>query len=156
MSKESGLAAVRAAADTASTAVRVSAESVEKIAVPAEPATAAAAAGETAPAANSTANERLRAKKIIGSEAAVGREALAQYFAFDTDMSAEQAIAALEKAPKAEAKQASRLDRAMEGYRPQVDTVESGGETSSRVAGLNAAVTRELKKIGKSPKQPLN
>lgn len=153
MSKESGLAAVRAAAETASTAERVNVAAAAEPAAAQAALAATAAAGETSPATGSATNERLRAKTIIGSDAAVGREALAQYFAFDTDMSAEQAIAALEKAPKAEAKQPSRLDRAMEGYQPRVDTVEAGSETASRVAGLNAAVTRELKKIGK---QPLN
>ncbi|MGO9683903.1 MAG: hypothetical protein ACLPTZ_15205 [Beijerinckiaceae bacterium] len=125
---------------------------------------AAALAGEAAGKAQgakegasaTTQAERTRAKTIIGSEAAKGREELAQYFAFDTEMSAEQAIAALEKAPKAEAKPASRLDRAMENYQPKVEATESGGEVASRVVGLNAAVTRELKKIGKQPKQPLN
>jgi hypothetical protein len=153
MYKESGLAAVHAAANSPSTAETATAK-------PAETASSSAALPATAatekPAANAAANERARAKTIIGSDAAKGREELAQYFAFDTEMSAEQAIAALERAPKAEAKPASRLDRAMEGYQPKVDTVEGGTEQASRVAGLNAAVTRELKKIGKQPKQPLN
>lgn len=42
-----------------------------------------------------------RIKAILGSEEAKGREDLAQHFAFDSDLPAEAAIAALTKAPKA-------------------------------------------------------
>src|SRR6266536_1236970 len=41
------------------------------------------------------AGERERVKAILGSEHAKGREALAQHLAFDTEMPAEAAIAAL-------------------------------------------------------------
>ena len=47
--------------------------------------------------------ERSRVKSILTAEAAKDRSDLAHYFAFDTDMSAEQAVAALDKAPKATA-----------------------------------------------------
>ena len=45
--------------------------------------------------------ERARISAIIGGDAANGREALAQHFAFNTNMSAEDALAALATAPVA-------------------------------------------------------
>ena len=48
--------------------------------------------------------EQQRIAGIMGSENAKGREALANHFAFNTSMSAEDAIAALAAAPKAEPK----------------------------------------------------
>jgi hypothetical protein len=53
--------------------------------------------------AKASADAKTRIKAITGCEDASGREALAQYFAFDTDMAPEAAIAALKVAPKAEA-----------------------------------------------------
>lgn len=47
--------------------------------------------------------ERQRVSAIIGSEDAKGREQLANHFAFNTSMSAEDAVKALAAAPKAEA-----------------------------------------------------
>jgi|GEM_PF-5673224 len=44
--------------------------------------------------------ERERCKAILTAEAAEGRSDLAAYFAFDTEMAAAQAVAALDKAPK--------------------------------------------------------
>jgi hypothetical protein len=43
---------------------------------------------------------RARVKTILTSEHAKGRDALAQHLAFDTDMTAEAAVAMLEKSPK--------------------------------------------------------
>ena len=48
-------------------------------------------------------SERARMSGIMGSEEAKGREALANHFAMNTDMSVEDAKAALAVAPKAEA-----------------------------------------------------
>jgi hypothetical protein len=48
------------------------------------------------------ADAKARIKAITGSEEAKGREALAEHFAFDTDMTPEACIAALAVAPKAE------------------------------------------------------
>lgn len=45
--------------------------------------------------------ERARVSAIVRSEAARGREDLAQKFAFDTDMTAEQAIGLLKTLPQA-------------------------------------------------------
>lgn len=52
--------------------------------------------------------ERKRTSAIIGAPEAKGREALANYFAYETEMTAEAAIAAMAKAPEAAA--ASRID----------------------------------------------
>lgn len=46
--------------------------------------------------------ERARVKAILGAEEARGRDDLAQHLAFDTDTTAEAALALLGKAPKAE------------------------------------------------------
>lgn len=51
--------------------------------------------------------ERNRISAIVQSEEATGRERLASYFAFKTNMSAEDAVAALQEAP-VEAKQAAK------------------------------------------------
>lgn len=51
-----------------------------------------------------------RIGEILGSEAAKGRETLANHFAFKTNMSAEDALAALEASPKAVAEQPAKGD----------------------------------------------
>jgi ATP-dependent protease ClpP protease subunit len=61
------------------------------------PASAAAAAA----AADAVAAAKARIKAITTAEAATGREALAAHLAYETEMSAEAAVAALEAAPKA-------------------------------------------------------
>jgi len=48
-----------------------------------------------------SADTKQRIKAIMGSDAAKGRADLAEHFAFETEMTAEAAIAALEKAPAA-------------------------------------------------------
>lgn len=52
---------------------------------------------------------------ILGSEEAKGREDLANHFAFKTNMSAEDAVAALAVSPKAEAPQAPAAAETVEG-----------------------------------------
>lgn len=90
--------------------------------------------------------ERTRIQAIVGSSEAKGREALAQSLAFDTELSAEQAVKVLAKAP-VEAK-VSRLD----GFVPQpkVSSEESAeeGKPGTRLA---AAVTRQLAAKGLKP-----
>lgn len=64
---------------------------------------------------------KTRAKAILGSEEAKGREALAHSLAFDEDVPAERAIALLKAAPKATAAPANRFDQAMNSAgNPQV------------------------------------
>lgn len=60
-------------------------------------------AGREAGRAEGATAERTRTKAILGSEEAKDRGSLAEHFAFDTGMSAEDAVAALAKAPKAAA-----------------------------------------------------
>ncbi len=57
-------------------------------------------------AKKAAADAKARIKAITGSEEAKGRESLAEYFAFDTDMAPEAALAALSKSPKAAAQEA--------------------------------------------------
>ncbi|MGJ4927477.1 hypothetical protein ACQR1K_10050 [Bradyrhizobium sp. HKCCYLRH3095] len=69
--------------------------------------------------------ERERIKTILIGESARGREALAQYFAFETDFSADVALGALSKSPAAK----GSLDQAMANeVKPRLGP---GGERSS-------------------------
>jgi hypothetical protein len=69
--------------------------------------------------------ERERIKGILTSEAAKGRENLAQYFAFDTEFPAEVALAALAKSPATK----GSLDEAM--AREAQPKLGSGGERTT-------------------------
>ena len=53
--------------------------------------------------AKAQADTKARIKAITTSEEATGREALASHFAYETDMTAEAAVAALKAAPQASA-----------------------------------------------------
>jgi signal peptide peptidase SppA len=86
-------------------------------------------------------DERARIKGIQTSEAAKGREDLASHFAFDTDMSVEAAVAALEKAPKALAGK-SPLSKAMGG---DSDTLEGASEEDAPLPNMAAAMSEKLK-----------
>ena len=69
--------------------------------------------------------ERERIKSILMGENAKGREALAQYFAFETDFAAEVALGALSKSPAAK----GSLDQIMAGeIKPRLG---AGGERAS-------------------------
>lgn len=87
------------------------------------------------------AAERKRVGSIMNSDEAKGREALANHFAFETSMSADEAKAALAKSPKQEpvksAAAANRFEAAMStAGNPNVgpDTSGSGGEADDGVA----------------------
>jgi hypothetical protein len=149
--KNGGLAAVHAAANSSTSAAAIEANRQPRAeATAAEPAPAPQPAAQPV-AANAVADERTRSKKILGSDAAKGREALAQHLAFNTDMSAEDAIATLEVSPKAEARPGSRLDAAMANFQPRIETVEGEAGAEQRTAGLHAALVRQIKKLGKEP-----
>ncbi|RVU13156.1 S49 family peptidase [Methylobacterium oryzihabitans] len=77
----------------------------------------ARSAGETAGQAAGAASAKTRIQAILGADEANGRETLAQHFAFQTDLPAEAAVAALGAAPKAAAPGGSGLaaDMAREG-----------------------------------------
>jgi ClpP class serine protease len=74
------------------------------------------APARTAQDARAQADEAVRAHKdrckaILSHEEAKGREDLAQHLAFETDIPAEAAVAALAKAPKAQAQPAAQANR---------------------------------------------
>jgi hypothetical protein len=110
----------------------------------------------TANVAEAVKAERARCAAILGSEAAKGREDMARYVAFETDMSADQAVAMLAKAPQAQAAPAaaaqSPLDRAMARFagpsvgadaqqpqRQQVAAIDFAGIYAARAAAVAAA-----------------
>lgn len=97
------------------------------------------------------AAERARIGGILTTEAAKGREGLAHHLAFNSDMSAEDAVKMLEAAPAmaavVEPVQSDALAKAMEGVpNPEVGPDNIGGESAeaqaardveqARVAGL--------------------
>lgn len=158
---ERGLAAIRAAAESSTSATAIAAGLAAAPGAPAaretpavEPAAAAVAA---APSAESTGEmvspetaktgERARINAIVNAPEAKGRESLAQHLAFNTDLAAADAVAMLKAAPAA-AERSSRLEGKVPT--PHVDAVERN-ETGDRSAGLSAALTRQLAKIGKKP-----
>ena len=63
--------------------------------------------------AKATADAKNRIKAIMTSEEAKGREDLASHFAYDTEMTAEAAVAALGKAPKASESAPAKTDAEM-------------------------------------------
>lgn len=95
--------------------------------------------------------ERQRVSAILGSEEAKGREDLAKHLAFESDMTAEAAVAVLGKSPKAEASAApagSPLDRAMEATGGGPAVGEGSGDEpemsdSQRILADYAAATGE-------------
>jgi hypothetical protein len=83
------------------------------------------AAGEAEGVKKGSATERDRIKSIITSDQAKGREELAHYFAFDTDLAAETVLSALSKSPAAK----TNLDSAM--AREAQPKLGTGGERVS-------------------------
>lgn len=77
----------------------------------------AAAAG--APAAAQAARTRIR--DILALPEAQGREKLANHFAFETDLTVEAVKASLAASPKA-----TRMDDAMQSFRPAISSQEEG------------------------------
>jgi hypothetical protein len=86
---------------------------------------AARAAGEAEAVKKGIANERDRIKSIITSDQAEGREELAHYFAFDTDLAGDTVLLALAKSPAAK----TTLDNAM--AREAQPKLGVGGERGS-------------------------
>ena len=85
----------------------------------------ARAAGEAEGLRQGSAGERARIKSIITSDQAKGREELAHYFAFDTELAADTVLSALSKSPAAK----TNLDSAMaREARPKLG---AGGERAS-------------------------
>jgi hypothetical protein len=86
---------------------------------------AARSAGEAEGIKQGSASERDRIKSIIASDEAKGREELAHYFAFDTDLAAETVLLALAKSPAIK----SNLDSAM--AREAQPKLGTGGDRAS-------------------------
>lgn len=142
MSNESGLSAVATAA--------LGADAVAKKDHDAAVAKAKAD-GVTEGKAVGATEAKARIKAITGSEHAKDRETLAAHLAYDTDMSAESAIATLQAAPKAVAAPIATapvapLKAAGEAPNPSVDANANGGNKplddfsagQALVAGLKA------------------
>ncbi len=92
-----------------------------------------------------------RIKAILTHKEAAGRDALASHLAFNTSLPVEEAVAMLATAAKAEAATTgSRLDALMAGEKPAVAEHETTNE-GAVMAGLTAAVAKNLAKIGKAP-----
>lgn len=108
-------------------------------------------AGQALSSTAAVTGERGRIKLITGGENAKGREQLAAHFAFDTDMSAEAANAALAAAPKAVADKGSRLDALMPGNNPALKEPGASADGDDVGAGLNASMDRLLKNRGLTP-----
>jgi hypothetical protein len=168
MNTKSGLAAVREAAQSGASTIAIEAGTaaapaaragakdtgdakvIEPASTAAETRTvtepAAATADVSAARAEGAKTERARIKAIVGSDAAKNRQQLAQSLAFNSDLTAEAAIAILGDAP--EAARSSRLD----GHVPQpkVDANESQ-DAAAPGAALAAATQKMLKAKGLTP-----
>jgi hypothetical protein len=118
------LAAAGEAADTTSMPARESGHAEPRDDMTAQ-LTQARSAGEAEGLRQGSASERARIKAIITSDQARGREDLAYYFAFDTDLAAETVLLALSKSPAAN----TNLDSAM--AREAQPKLGAGGERAS-------------------------
>lgn len=94
------LAAAGEAADTTSMPARESGHAEPRDDMTAQ-LTQARTAGEAEGVKQGSTSERVRIKAIITSDQAKGREELARYFAFDTDLAADTVLLALSKSPAA-------------------------------------------------------
>ncbi len=80
-------------------------------------------------AAQAREDERARIQAIVTSEASEGRTEMAYHLAFATDMDAEQALALLEKSPKAEKEGGNAFAAAMAGLgNPDLGADGDGGQ----------------------------
>jgi hypothetical protein len=147
MTENTGLAAVAAAAQTKPAVVEPGTETAttaDKFAAARAVLAEATQKGEKAGEKAGQTTERIRVGAIIGAPEAKGREELARHLALETDMPAEQAIAALKKAP---IEKTSRLSPPS----PQVDATE-GAATFDHKVELGAAMDRALAKRGLKPR----
>lgn len=106
-------------------------------------------AGKLAGAAPAVTAERSRIKAITGGDNAKGRESLAAHFAFDTEMTAEAANAALAAAPKTEAPKGNRLDALMPNNNPNLKEPGASNDSGADLgASLDGAVDSLVKQRG--------
>lgn len=113
-----------------------------------QPAPAAAAPANAVNAEDVKKAERTRIQAITGCDEAKGREALAQHFALETDMSPEAAKKALAAAPKAQAATQEKnhfADAMNNGQQPNIEAGGGEGEPKpgggDKVAAILAAQT---------------
>lgn len=110
---------------------------------------AAQTAQETTQKADNVQTERQRISAILTSEEAKGREALANYFALETDMSSEAAIIALSKAAKENVSSANTdVSAAFDKLMTSSGNPEVGGGTvsSQQCEDDDAAKTQRILK----------
>lgn len=92
------------------------------------------------------AADRARSKAILTHAAAKGREPLAQHLAYETDMSAEAAIAVLALAPAAApAPAASRID-SLRPAKLEAEPTQGSGDTQASIDASYAALVADLNK----------
>jgi capsid assembly protease len=123
---------------------------VDTLPAPAEAAVAreadARASGHSEGLKAGAASERTRIKAIIGSDQAKGREELAHYFAFDTDMAADVVLAALARSPSGKSSLEAAMAREVQprlgpgGERPAGDAPQRMISTDDVYARRRAAV----------------
>lgn len=116
------------------------------------PADSNAAANATALAdatAKATADATARIKAITNDAEAKGRETLAAHFAFETTMSAEDAVAALKAAPKAATAETA-------GAAPSTDADGAKAYEASRIAAAALAGPAATSAASAKPKASLN
>lgn len=98
------------------------------------------------------ADQKARIKAILASEEAKGREALAEHFAHDTEMTAEAAIAAMKAAPKIEASSTTPAPGAAQNaaYEAQrlaaAGLAQPGGKPAAAKSGLTRLVDAHVGK----------
>jgi signal peptide peptidase SppA len=85
--------------------------------------------------ADAGAAMQARCAAITGCEEAKGREALANHFAFKTNMSVDDAKAALAAAPKSSTTGKSPLDSAMDNSGGGADIANNGGDDGEQAKG---------------------
>lgn len=141
MTTETMLAAVAAAATTPIAALPTATATAEAAAAP-----ELLAKTKAEGVAEGRKLERERNQKILGSDKAKGREALANHLAFATDMTPDAAISLLEVSAKAEpAPTGSRLDALVEDRRLAAGSRSEADEATATEAGLTAAVDKLIK-----------
>lgn len=102
------------------------------------------AAGKAEGVKEGATAERARVSAILGCDEAKGRTDLAQHFAFDTDMNADAAKAALAKAPKQEAAATDALSTAMTQLKNPEVGADAGGGGKDDASLASAAVKSYL------------
>jgi signal peptide peptidase SppA len=149
------LAAAQAAAQEAKlidSATHEAAVTVAKAEGKAEGHITGLAAGKIEGAKEAASAERSRIKAILDHESAKGREDLARYFAFDTDMAPEGAQAALSKAPKQAAadedqKEKSLFDEMRDEKKPNVSA--NGGKAPESLSDYDKGASWMASILGK-------